>query len=140
MLIPSIEIPGAASVNEADNAFVIDFAKHAGVIGPVLMRLPTGFSGEESVVDLISCLVHVTPAHIDGFDVDNDELVTSLLDDGLNVAYFNITEEHELLRQVLKSLPRSRVGLSMRSNASSLEEIRGIVEEYREVAGHFIFK
>ena len=140
MLIPSLAIAGEASINEADNLSLIDFATRVGLLGPILLRLPIAFAGEENVLSLISTILAVTPTLIDGFEVDNDEIVTQLLDCGLNVAFFNLTSEQQLLKQVLKTLPRSRVGISVRSTPSTLESIQSILQEFRELAGYFMFR
>ena len=60
-----------------------------------------------------------------GFKLDEDDLVTSLLDQGLRVAFFKQVEnqdedEAEMLGKVLASFPRNRVGVSTNLNINDI--------------------
>ena len=84
--------------------------------------------------------------HSKGFSIDDDEIVTKLLDNGLQVAFFTYSkemsiDEKELLKKVAKSLPRSRIGIHITEpiHADSVI-ITDAINQFSDVVSHFIFQ
>ena len=142
MLIPAIDIPIPTELGASDGSKVIDFIHQLGILGPVLLRLfnTNGEVFEKFIAELVSYAAEKSAIHIDGLDVDNDDLATKLLDKGAHVVYFNWSAEKDLLRKVLQTLPKSRVGLSCIADVVSLEMMTSAIGEFGECAGHFFFQ
>jgi len=109
------------------------------LINTVLLQLPVGQIIDESYLMFLSTIVSNTPCYAQGFTVDDDEIVTKLLDDGLHVAYFNLCDDKSLLLKVVKSLPRSRVGIYVPTDRITNELMASVVAEFGDVVGHFLF-
>ena len=141
MLLPLVDIPLSASVNEASSAALLTFISHIGILGPVLLKVhDVSTEKENAALQLLESAISVTPCCIDGLSIDGDELATKLLDKGALVVFFNSSTEIELQSKVLKSLPRTRVGLNCAAEAISLVIMLETVDRFREYSGHFLFR
>ena len=114
MILPVLTVPGQDIQSSSNNKALVAYLEKVGFLGPALLKVT-----EASVcVDLVTaCVFSKAACMLTGLKLDDDELVTSLLDNGLRVAFFNAlekgkTDEAELQAKVLGSLPRSRVGVS----------------------------
>ena len=141
MLLPLVDIPPSASVNEASTAALLTFISHIGILGPVLLRVgDVSTESESPALQLLEAATSATPCCVDGLSIDGDELATKLLDKGALVVFFKSSTETELQSKVLKSLPRTRVGLNCTDEAISVVIMLEIVDRFREYSGHFLFR
>ena len=145
MLLPLVDITEAA-VRSGDATTAIQllpFLAHLGILGPVLLRFQGGISStgdDESLVSFMKQAANDTALHVQGVQLDNDELVTKFLDNGCHVVYFDRSNEENLQTQVLKSFPKNRVGLNCEQDVLTLAHMIDIIGRYQEVAGHFLFR
>ena len=152
MIITAIDFPILSNRAEQKDAQLAKFVGSAGLLTTLLLRIPSNYNYDDDSIRLLLELCESTPCNAYGFTVDDDEIVTRLLDNGLQLAYFNINtinnEEKELLNKVLKTFPRSRVGIYINNsnnsnnsdNSQSLDNVRLLVEEYSEIVSNFTFK
>ena len=144
MLLPLVDITEAAVRSEdATTAQLLPFLAHLGVLGPVLLRFQGGISStgdDDSLVNFMKKAANDTALHVQGLQLDNDELVTKFLDNGCHVVYFDRSTEDSLQTQVLKSFPKNRVGLNCEQDVLTLAHMIDIIGRYQEVAGHFLFR
>ena len=141
MLLPLVDIPPSASVNEASTAALLTFVSHIGILGPVLLRVgDVSTENENPALQLLEAVTSATPCCIDGLSIDGDELATKLLDKGALVVFFKSSAEIELQSKVLRSFPRTRVGLNCADEAISVVTMLETVDRFREYSGHFLFR
>ena len=144
MLLPLVDITEAAvRSGDATTVQLLPFLAHLSVLGPVLLRFQGGISStgdDESLVNFMKIAANDIALHVQGVQLDNDELVTKFLDNGCHVVYFDRSTEENLQTQVLKSFPKNRVGLNCEQDVLTLAHMIDIVGRYQEVAGHFLFR
>ena len=144
MLLPLVDITEAAvRSGDATTVQVLPFLAHLSVLGPVLLRFQGGISStgdDETLVNFMKKAASDTALHVQGVQLDNDELVTKFLDNGCHVVYFDRSTEENLQTQVLKSFPKNRVGLNCEHDILTLAHMIDIIGRYQEVAGHFLFR
>ncbi len=146
MILPLISIPGLDEQVLEKNGELISLVEHLGLTGPVLLQTAT--SAPESLDLILQCIETGTPCYLDGIKVDEDETATILLDKGLRVVFFNdISESDDEIREkVLKSLPRSRVGVKSYQNISGIdtlatvEGIQATIDGNGASAAHYLFE
>jgi len=148
MLIPLVALPSSSEdVVLEERVSLLTEIHRLSLLGPCLLSLLQS-SDLGSALDLImECLSNKYELHLEGLNVDQDELATRLLDKGLRVVYFAqaSSEEEELQRRVLQSLPRSRVGLvitigSFDDIAKEQEKVRDAVQTSRAFVSYFLIK
>lgn len=144
MLIPLIDVTESAiCTTDAASTELMTFLGHLGVLGPVMLRVDDVTVGldNDSFLNYMKKAACEAALHVDGLQLDNDELVTKLLDNGCHVVYFQDNRlEHDLQVQVLKSFPKSRVGLNCEQHSLTLASMMDMVGRYQEYAGHFLFR
>ena len=143
MLCPIVKLPEIYA-SDVDK-LLIDFISKLCILGPLLLNIGPG-NTEPSIKFISDNVLNLSLSssiYVDGFTSDHDEVVTSLLDNGLSIAFFNYihatdTIEYELLTKVLTSLPRSRIGISVEMECN-LEQMLNIMEKSIIFCGNFIF-
>ena len=142
MLCPLVKLPENYN-NDAD-VMLIDFINKLCILGPILLKFSPG-NITPSIEFIRNNILHLSVSssiYADGFTSDNDEIVTILLDNGLSVAFFNYIEdtiENEILKKVLASLPRSRIGITLDKEEYNLDKMMSIIENNIHLCGSFIF-
>jgi hypothetical protein len=142
MLIPLVDIPVSSEISDAKTLALCDFVSHIGILGTVLIRPPSGVSqeSESAALETLSKAIGQAGCYVEGLSIDDDDLATQLLDKGTHIVYFTNSEEKELQKKVLKSLTRARVGVSVMDAVASVDSMQNVIDEYREYAGHFLFR
>lgn len=141
MLIPVVDIPSSASLTTENTATLLTFISHIGILGPVLLRVSDITVEKETLaLNLVESATASTACYIDGLTFDNDDLATKLLDKGARVLFFDETAERELQATVMKSLPRSRVGLNCTMKVFNVSKMLETINECREYSEHFLFR
>lgn len=140
MLVTIVDYPSPEVRNQNGDEGLSEFLNHVALLSTILLRLPATKTFPPDYIDTINILTKLGNFQAEGFSIDDDELVTRLLDEGLGVAYFNFTDEDTLLRHVLKSLPRPRVGVKLNLESLNVDHFSELVNKYSEFAGHFIVK
>jgi hypothetical protein len=137
MLISSVELLPAAGQSAEDKKATIAFLEHISILGTVLLQFP-GKTNAKQVEDLnyLLSVIRSVPAMIDNLPLMEDIVVTQLLDEGLRVAFFALDEETALFKDMLRTFPKERIGLTITDLAVALDAI----QEYEQIVGHFIIK
>jgi hypothetical protein len=163
MLISNVEIPLLTSNESAQK--LLEFAEHLNIIGPVILQLTNLINSSdiqsedkkksifevESARDLLEKICQTSGHYLlDSLSIENDQLAAKLLDEGLNIAFFNVppfedfveklevgNDSKSQFRDTLKSFPRSRIGLSLPQDISLATVI---INSYRDIVGHFIYR
>lgn len=139
MIISAIDLPLAQAQTQDKDNELLEYLSRVSLISTVVLRLPAGQVLDEPYQFFLSTIVSNNPCFAQGFTVDDDEIATRLLDDGLHVAFFNLTDDKTLLSKVVQSLPRSRVGISAHVSNFSKEFMESVVAEFGKAVGHFTF-
>ena len=144
MLVTLVDFP--IVLNDSSNLTFLEYLSRVSLISTILLKLPKGIVFDEKVTKLLHAIFSMGTCFCKGFTADDDDNVTKLLDNGLQVAYFTYSldmpiEEKTLLKKVVKSLPRSRVGIhfsqSIHSDDANMAET---VAFFSDVVSHFNFK
>lgn len=146
MLLSCIDIPSVSEQTEEKNKSFLDFINHMAILGSVLLNLPHDYSTESVAEnDYIKTIVSSKSCFLDGLTPDQDAAATKLLDAGLHVVFFNVfpssessdTLDHKVLREILSTFPRSRIGLILPNDPTFVSKL---VQEYRDIVGNFLYK
>lgn len=144
MLVTLVDFPSI--LNDSLNSAFFEYLSRASVLSTILLKIPQGIDFNEKFTSTLQTIFLLGVTNAEGFRIDDDEIVSKLLDNGLQVAYFTysvdmLAVEKELLKKVLKSLPRSRVGLSLNeSSAATSTLMTETIHEFNDFASHFNFK
>ena len=156
MIIPFCSLPGPSKQSYRNDEALLAYLAKIGCLGPVLLRMPPAELGGSAPL-LLRCLESGAACMVSGMKVDEDELVTSLLDKGALVAFFECgggaTAEVELRKKVLGSFPRSRMGIVERlvvnvtpyesiqtAGTSIKEDMNALMATYSDNAMSFLFQ
>lgn len=141
MIIPKVEYQPVFELNEKVRQQFVDQIAHLNILGPVLLQCkdmaPTSSQSllEEVVKDKrIPCI-------LSGIDMSCDEVVKNLLDRGLGVAFvdYSVTEI-EILKKVLKSFPKSRIGIALTVQSVTAELFQDVFDLFSDDVHHFLFR
>jgi phosphoribosyl-ATP pyrophosphohydrolase len=125
MILPILTIPGNDSQLSFKSEALLAYLQKVGYLGPALLNCKAA----SVCADLLTaCVSSKASCMLTGLKPDEDEFVTSLLDQGLRVAFFEQVEnqdkdEAELQTKVLGSFPRSRVGVSTTLNIENISSV-----------------
>lgn len=151
MLIPTISVP--AHNSDVDNDHLMTFMDKLSVLGPVMIDIET--RDEDRVKQLMRTVIDKTnsnslsPCYLQGLDMDQDALATSLLDAGLHGLFFNYPTiggdaELEIFKKVLRTFPRARVGVVAQiqpiTTSKLIANIESIITANRSSAVHYYFR
>jgi hypothetical protein len=128
---------------QSSDESTISFMNLADVFGPIMMKLRLENESNEELFEYLKSCARKYSLYVEGFSIDNDETVTSLLDSGLHVAFFNAPSSNDSIAQkVLGSLPRSRIGISLTNVivGREVEIFNEIVQSNKHSVSHFYFK
>lgn len=138
MLIPVIDIVSNDESIE-NQTETIEFLKHISILSTVLLDISKlSAVAMQSNIDLLLEIVESTPCMIDNLSVEDDLIATQLLDAGTRIVFFQNTNRNESFRLILQTFPRSRIGLTI--EFLSENDLQSIIQEYRDIIGHYIIK
>jgi len=146
MLIPVIYIPSYEDNNSKSNIStdrnndILKFLKHISILSISLIecsKLFFKFKKQEDI-NLIHTIVESVPCMIESFDIYDEKTVFELLDNGLRVGFFRISNDNDISndrqqhyddrKNILSTFPRSRVGITM-DTFNTLDDIIHIIKK-----------
>lgn len=133
MIIPATCLPTLAESIDAKNVELCDFISHIGIISPVLLQIKVSIENYDET--LLVNITSKTPCHFTGLSIQDDQMITKLLDNGLRLAILSVPADFSSGMNVISTFPRNRVGLEC-----SYNEAAATIAKYREYIGHFVIK
>jgi phosphoribosyl-AMP cyclohydrolase len=140
MIYSLIDFPTSESRSGEKDEELIAYLRKSALISTTQLKLPNAILLDQSSLDFLNQIIHIGPCNVQGLVLDSDEIAVKLLDNGLHVAFFDTADETELLKKVLKSFPRSRVGVCFPDSALEIDQMISLVDEFTDYCGHLSFK
>lgn len=145
MIIPKSEIFSSSFQDVQVQECYVDYINQVAIMGSVMlsMRSELGDTEDESteMIKVIESVVKESRFLLCGLSVYRDDLVTKLLDSGLQVAFFDYeSKDRNILDRVLKSFPRTRIGITVPIDNLDAEIFRLMISQYGTSAHNFLFR
>ena len=149
--VPLLQLPCHGGSSPEKTGELLAFADRTSVLGSVMLGLTRTADGKSGLSDnqsLVNLVLDETgngvnnPVHVCGLDLDDDDVLTALLDRGLHVGFFNysVADDHEMRKKVFSSLPKGRIGISYTTADVSVEKMVEILKENMETCDHYLFR
>ncbi len=144
MIIPHVSIFSSALGDPNVVECLADYASHLAILGPVMLSCNKEDPADIDASSVISFLENASKKNaclLSGLTINNDDIVTKLLDSGLRAAFFDLnTQELGILERVLRSFPRLRIGLTISIDSLEAEQMHTIITQFSDCAYHFLFR
>ena len=141
MIFSYINIPSVSEQTVEKNEAFLNFSSHLAILGSIILNLPGDHSdSNEEENEYIKTLLGRNSCFVESLNPQQDKIATIFLDAGARVVFFTTTTDDDTSKveeDILSTFPRSRIGILLPQDPNMVQQV---VQKYKNIAGHFLYK